>query len=226
MIGRAPGRPNPSRSRPDRRAGEHRRQRRSGRQILHPHEEIAAGAAREQPGEQRGAQVPDMQIARRRRGISTGWHTGKTSAAQHDRCNDEIVDLPVNPPVAPMLAKAVAAVPPQPDDGDRWLYEPGMASGSCSSATATRLRWNRAGATSRGTSRDRRGGARRTTRQGRARRRDRRRTVFRRRPPARLGCAQPADPPGQVAYRHARRADTGHRHRIRCPRAGTRRPHE
>ena len=31
MIGRAPGRPNPNRSRPDRRAGEHRRQRRSGR---------------------------------------------------------------------------------------------------------------------------------------------------------------------------------------------------
>ena len=34
------------------------------------------------------------------------------------------VDLPVNPPVAPMLAKAVTTVPPQPDDGDKWLYEP------------------------------------------------------------------------------------------------------
>lgn len=34
------------------------------------------------------------------------------------------VDLPVNPPVAPMLAKAVTAVPPQPGDGDKWLYEP------------------------------------------------------------------------------------------------------
>lgn len=34
------------------------------------------------------------------------------------------VDLPVNPPVAPMLAKAVTAVPPQPDDGQKWLYEP------------------------------------------------------------------------------------------------------
>ncbi len=30
----------------------------------------------------------------------------------------------MNPPVAPMLAKAVTTVPPQPADGDRWLYEP------------------------------------------------------------------------------------------------------
>ncbi|MFT4201833.1 ATP-dependent DNA ligase [Gordonia sp. (in: high G+C Gram-positive bacteria)] len=34
------------------------------------------------------------------------------------------MDLPVNPPVAPMLAKAVTAVPRQPDDGPAWLYEP------------------------------------------------------------------------------------------------------
>ena len=34
------------------------------------------------------------------------------------------VDLPVNPPVAPMLAKAVAAVPAQPDGGPEWSYEP------------------------------------------------------------------------------------------------------
>ncbi len=34
------------------------------------------------------------------------------------------VDLPVNPPVAPMLAKAVTAVPPQSVDGARWWYEP------------------------------------------------------------------------------------------------------
>ncbi|GED96483.1 ATP-dependent DNA ligase [Gordonia crocea] len=34
------------------------------------------------------------------------------------------MDLPVNPPVAPMLAKAVAAVPPQPDGESVWLYEP------------------------------------------------------------------------------------------------------
>lgn len=34
------------------------------------------------------------------------------------------VDLPVNPPVAPMLAKAVAAVPTQPDSGPEWSYEP------------------------------------------------------------------------------------------------------
>ncbi|MFT3898810.1 MAG: ATP-dependent DNA ligase [Gordonia sp. (in: high G+C Gram-positive bacteria)] len=34
------------------------------------------------------------------------------------------MDLPVNPPVAPMLAKAVTTVPPQPDDGATWLYEP------------------------------------------------------------------------------------------------------
>ncbi|NNG98247.1 ATP-dependent DNA ligase [Gordonia araii] len=34
------------------------------------------------------------------------------------------MDLPVNPPVAPMLAKAVTAVPPQPDGDAKWLYEP------------------------------------------------------------------------------------------------------
>ena len=34
------------------------------------------------------------------------------------------MDLPVNPPVAPMLAKAVTAVPDQPESGDEWSYEP------------------------------------------------------------------------------------------------------
>ncbi|GAA3037285.1 ATP-dependent DNA ligase [Gordonia defluvii] len=34
------------------------------------------------------------------------------------------VDLPVNPPIAPMLAKAVASVPPQPEGTPTWLYEP------------------------------------------------------------------------------------------------------
>ncbi len=34
------------------------------------------------------------------------------------------MDLPVNPPVAPMLAKAVTAVPPQPDGAPVWSYEP------------------------------------------------------------------------------------------------------
>ena len=34
------------------------------------------------------------------------------------------MDLPVNPPVAPMLAKAVAAVPPQPEGEPEWSYEP------------------------------------------------------------------------------------------------------
>ncbi|ALG83456.1 ATP-dependent DNA ligase [Gordonia phthalatica] len=34
------------------------------------------------------------------------------------------MDLPVNPPVQPMLAKAVTAVPDQPDDGPVWSYEP------------------------------------------------------------------------------------------------------
>lgn len=38
--------------------------------------------------------------------------------------NDEYVELPISPPVAPMLAKAVAAVPDQPDDGSVWSYEP------------------------------------------------------------------------------------------------------
>lgn len=38
--------------------------------------------------------------------------------------NDERVDLPVNPPVQPMLAKAVTAVPDQPADGSVWSYEP------------------------------------------------------------------------------------------------------
>ncbi|EGD54813.1 ATP-dependent DNA ligase [Gordonia neofelifaecis] len=34
------------------------------------------------------------------------------------------MDLPVTPPVQPMLAKAVAAVPDQPEDGPVWSYEP------------------------------------------------------------------------------------------------------
>ncbi|MFT4086428.1 MAG: ATP-dependent DNA ligase [Gordonia sp. (in: high G+C Gram-positive bacteria)] len=34
------------------------------------------------------------------------------------------MELPVNPPVDPMLAKAVAAVPDQPEVGDAWSYEP------------------------------------------------------------------------------------------------------
>lgn len=34
------------------------------------------------------------------------------------------MDLPISPPVAPMLAKAVAAVPDQPADGPAWSYEP------------------------------------------------------------------------------------------------------
>lgn len=34
------------------------------------------------------------------------------------------MDLPVMPPIAPMLAKAVTAVPEQPDDGPAWSYEP------------------------------------------------------------------------------------------------------
>ncbi|MBD0863200.1 ATP-dependent DNA ligase [Gordonia sp. zg691] len=34
------------------------------------------------------------------------------------------MDLPVMPPVAPMLAKAVTAVPPQPDGSQSWSYEP------------------------------------------------------------------------------------------------------
>ncbi|MEZ0492575.1 ATP-dependent DNA ligase [Kineococcus sp. TBRC 1896] len=34
------------------------------------------------------------------------------------------MDLPVNPPVSPMLARAAAAVPDQPADGPAWLYEP------------------------------------------------------------------------------------------------------
>ncbi|MEZ0164955.1 ATP-dependent DNA ligase [Kineococcus sp. LSe6-4] len=34
------------------------------------------------------------------------------------------MDLPVNPPVSPMLARAGTAVPAQPDDGPAWLYEP------------------------------------------------------------------------------------------------------
>ncbi|MCA5894043.1 ATP-dependent DNA ligase [Isoptericola sp. NEAU-Y5] len=32
--------------------------------------------------------------------------------------------LPLSPPVLPMLAKSVAAVPEQPDDGPGWVYEP------------------------------------------------------------------------------------------------------
>ncbi len=36
----------------------------------------------------------------------------------------ERVDLPVNPPVQPMLAKAVTGVPDQPADGPVWSYEP------------------------------------------------------------------------------------------------------
>ncbi|GAC58565.1 ATP-dependent DNA ligase LigC [Gordonia hirsuta DSM 44140 = NBRC 16056] len=34
------------------------------------------------------------------------------------------MDLPVNPPIAPMLAKAVAAVPTQPPGEPQWSYEP------------------------------------------------------------------------------------------------------
>jgi ATP-dependent DNA ligase len=34
------------------------------------------------------------------------------------------MDLPVNPPVEPMLAKAATRVPPQPDGDPAWLYEP------------------------------------------------------------------------------------------------------
>ena len=34
------------------------------------------------------------------------------------------MDLPINPPVAPMLAKAVASVPDQPAEGPAWSYEP------------------------------------------------------------------------------------------------------
>ncbi|WP_106209705.1 ATP-dependent DNA ligase [Kineococcus rhizosphaerae] len=34
------------------------------------------------------------------------------------------MDLPVNPPVEPMLAKAAGAVPAQPDGEPAWLYEP------------------------------------------------------------------------------------------------------
>ncbi|WP_084247627.1 ATP-dependent DNA ligase [Gordonia hydrophobica] len=34
------------------------------------------------------------------------------------------MDLPVNPPVQPMLAKAVTVVPDQPADGPVWSYEP------------------------------------------------------------------------------------------------------
>ena len=38
--------------------------------------------------------------------------------------DDERVDLPVNPPVQPMLAKAVTAVPDQPGGEPVWSYEP------------------------------------------------------------------------------------------------------
>lgn len=38
--------------------------------------------------------------------------------------DDGRVDLPVSPPVAPMLAKAVGAVPAQPDGDPEWSYEP------------------------------------------------------------------------------------------------------
>ncbi|GAA0301739.1 ATP-dependent DNA ligase [Kineococcus aurantiacus] len=34
------------------------------------------------------------------------------------------MDLPVNPPVVPMLARAAGGVPPQPDGDPAWLYEP------------------------------------------------------------------------------------------------------
>ncbi|MDL9938868.1 ATP-dependent DNA ligase [Gordonia sp. ABSL1-1] len=34
------------------------------------------------------------------------------------------MELPVMPPIAPMLAKAVAAIPPQPDGAPVWSYEP------------------------------------------------------------------------------------------------------
>lgn len=39
-------------------------------------------------------------------------------------CDDSGVDLPVMPPVAPMLAKAVDVVPAQPADAPAWSYEP------------------------------------------------------------------------------------------------------
>ncbi|WP_278234530.1 ATP-dependent DNA ligase [Isoptericola sp. AK164] len=34
------------------------------------------------------------------------------------------MDLPLSPPVRPMLARSVASVPDQPDDGAGWVYEP------------------------------------------------------------------------------------------------------
>ncbi|NNU28703.1 ATP-dependent DNA ligase [Isoptericola sediminis] len=34
------------------------------------------------------------------------------------------MDLPLRPPIRPMLARSVAAVPDQPDDGAAWVYEP------------------------------------------------------------------------------------------------------
>ncbi|MEP9416373.1 ATP-dependent DNA ligase [Gordonia sp. VNQ95] len=34
------------------------------------------------------------------------------------------MDLPVNPPIAPMLAKATTGIPPQPADQPEWSYEP------------------------------------------------------------------------------------------------------
>src|SRR5690606_11180332 len=41
------------------------------------------------------------------------------------RCDDVRMDLPVAPPVAPMLAKAAPSVPAQPGQGPpQWSYEP------------------------------------------------------------------------------------------------------
>jgi ATP-dependent DNA ligase len=34
------------------------------------------------------------------------------------------MDLPLDAPIRPMLARSVASVPDQPDDGARWVYEP------------------------------------------------------------------------------------------------------
>ena len=46
------------------------------------------------------------------------------------------MNLAVNPPVLPMLAKKVGELPP----GEGWIFEPnGMASARLSSATATRF---------------------------------------------------------------------------------------
>ena len=77
------------------------------------------------------------------------------------------MQLPVMPPVAPMLAKAVAAVPDQPDDEPIWSFEPKWDGfRRCSSGTATRWRsgpgWEGPGPVLPG---DRGGGQGRTPRQ-------------------------------------------------------------